>query len=294
MSRILGLNLLLLFLTAATCAADSPQDFDYKLTLSGQTEMERDGKKHKIGNDTVVRYTRRRDGKDGHSIQVICQSLAVKHSIDGVVAEDGFMDREKTSLTGSDGRKLEQFAAQEPALKKQLEASFGTVLAKLELDDDGVELKRTVSTDPGAKDVLENGVVMHCLLFHAPYPKDKTMWTRPIEYNMPGGAEASGELKYEKSDDTSYEPSAKNLKTVKVSGSLIAPVVRDSGRRIVARKVKMEIQGEQTFDTELREWVSGAHTATINFPLNDGDRETTAKCVMTIKLERVTDAKPRN
>ena len=290
MQRI-ALWLLALFICAAAVIAAEPQSNEFKLTISGQTEFESDGKKHKVGMETVVRYIRRREGR---SVQIVCQTLAVKHWSDGQLTAEGTLDREKMSFTGPDGKRQQQSAANEPELKKTLEASFGTVLAKLELDEDGAEIKQTITGDANAKDVLENGVVTHCLLFHAAFPRDKNSWTRTLEYSAPGGGAATGELKYEKIDNSSYEPAAKDQKTVKVSGALTAPVVRDTARRIMSRNVKMEIQGEQTFDTALQEWTSGSHTATVVYPMQDGDRgATTAKCVMTIRLERVVEDKKK-
>jgi hypothetical protein len=286
--RRISLFLLVLALTAAARSAE-PRTHEFKLTITGQTEFETDGKKHKVGMETVVRYLHRRDGR---MVQIVCQSLSVKHTSDGTLTAEGSLDREKMVFLGPDGKRLQQSAANEPELRKTLEASFGTVLAKLELDEDGAEVKKTIVADANAKDVLENGVVTHCLLFHAAFPQSKNAWTRTLEYSMPGGAVAAGELKYEKVESSSAEPAPKDQKTVKVSGALTAPVVRDMARRVMARNVKMEIQGEQTYDTTLQEWVSGTHTATVLYPMQDGDRgATTAKCVMTITLERVAEKK---
>jgi hypothetical protein len=218
----------------------------------------------------------------------------VKNTSDGVTSYEGAMDRQKAMFTVPGGKKQTTTAESDPALKKTLEASFGPAIAKLELDDSGVETKKTVTSDPAAKDFVASGMVTNCLLFHAPYPADKATWSRPIEYSMLGGGAATGELAYEKLPDSPGDSGSEKQPSVKVTGAIKAPIVRDSAGRIMARNIQMDIQGQQTFDLATKEWIAGSHTATMTFALPDGDRGlTAAKCVMEIKLERVGDAKKK-
>jgi len=177
------------------CAEDGAEALRFRLTMTGRAELELDGKRHKIGSETVINY---RHLRQGHDISVVCDSVAVKNTSDGAVSYEGYMDRAKTIFTGQNGKKQELTTDQDPALKKTLEASFGTILAKLELDDDGGVLKQKVNNDPAAKDFVASGMVTNCLLFHAPYPAGKEKWARKIEYSMLGGGTATGELTYEK------------------------------------------------------------------------------------------------
>ena len=276
-------------------AADDAETFRFRLTMTGHTDMELDGKRHKIGTETVILYRRMRQG---HDVNVVCDSVAVKNSSDGAVSYEGYMDRVKTIFTGQNGKKQELTAEQDPALRKTLEASFGTILAKLELNDDGAPAKQTINNHPAAKDFVASGMVTNCLLFHAPYSTDasKQKWTRAIEYSMLGGGAATGELTYEKQPDSPSETGSGGDKqpSVKVTGSLKAPTLRDSYGRIMARNVQVDIAGQQTFDLATKEWLAGTLTATVNFSLQDGDRgATTAKSATEIKLERVGDGKKK-
>lgn len=292
--RYLKFACVLLTCAAFVHAEDSAEVFRFKLTLTNRADMEIDGKRHKVGTETVINYRRQRQG---HDVNVICDSIAVKNTSDGATAYEGYMDRTKTVFTGPNNKKQEITTEQDAALRKTLEASFGTILAKLELDDDGADAKKSINNDPAAKDFVASGMVTNCLLFHAAYPADKPKWTRAIEYSMLGGGAATGELTYEKQADAASNTgspgdSSEHLPTVKVTGTLKAPYLRDSFGRIMARNIQVEIQGQQTFDPATKEWISGTHTATVVFSLQDGDRgATAAKSVTEIRLERIGEAK---
>jgi hypothetical protein len=281
----------LLLVCSVAFSEDDAEVFRFRLTMSGHTDMELDGKRHKVGSETVINYVRRRQG---HDVNVICESVAVKNTTDGTVSYEGAMDRQKASFTVPGGKKQFASADSDPALKKTLEASFGPAIAKLELDDNGVETKKSITSDPAAKDFVASGMVTNCLLFHAPYPADKPTWSRAIEYSMLGGGSAIGELNYEKLPASPGDSPNDKQAAVKVIGVIKAPIVRDSAGRIMARNIQMDIQGQQTYDLATKEWIAGAHTATMTFALPDGDRGlTAAKCVLEIKLERVSEPKKR-
>ncbi len=288
--------LLVVLFCAWARAEDGAEALRFRLTMTGRAEMELDGKRHKIGTETIVNY---RHLRQGHDVNVVCDSVAVKNSSDGSVSYEGYMDRVKTIFTGQNSKKQELTADQDPALKKTLEASFGTVLAKLELDDDGAIAKQKVNSDPAAKDFVASGMVTNCLLFHAPFPAGKEKWTRNIEYSMLGGGTATGVLTYEKQPDAAAsstspgDAGSERQPSVKVSGTLKAPFIRDSYGRIMARNVEVELQGQQTYDLAAKEWIAGVHTATVVFTLQDGDHgATAAKSVTEIKFERL-DAKKK-
>jgi len=268
--------ILLALIAAAAQAEESPQILRFRLSMTTNTTDESSGKPQKIHNESVIEYARERKGQ---SVKVSCDSIAIKNTGDGVLGCEALMNRQKLSFTYSDGKKQEHTAEHDPAIKKSLEAKFGTVLATIELDEDGREAKKKLSTDPDAKELVEGGTVTNCLLFHAPFPNQKSPWTRKIEYAAPGGGSLTGELSYEKVSSPGEDAAADKQVTVNVTGTLTADLIRNPSGSQKVKNVKMTIQGEQVYDRELKEWISGTYRATITFPMNN------VKCEETFKLE---------
>src|SRR5262249_2506532 len=126
------------------------------------------------------------------------------------------------------------------AAKDMLKDSFGVPLCKIVLDKDGRETKRSFTAGPGAKLVLDLGLIATVRLFHAPFPAAQNKWKAPGEVPRgTPGCYARGELIYEKA-----RRSRSGQTTVKVTGALSG-----DGAKIPAggqfRKARYEIKGEQ-------------------------------------------------
>lgn len=255
-----------ILLAASVAAEETPQVLRYRLSMVTNTTQEASGKTAKIRNESAIEYARERSGQ---TVKVSCDSIWIKNSSDGVLGCEGVMNRQKQSFTYSDGKKQEHFAENDPAVRKSLEAKFGSVLATLELDEDGRESKKKLSVDPNAKELIEGGTLSNCLLFHAPFPAAKLQWTRKIEYGGSGGDSLSGELTYEKVVSPGDDPSSDKQVTVKVTGALTAATIHNPSGTQKVKNVKMTIEGEQVYDREIKDWISGNYRASIAFPMEN-------------------------
>jgi hypothetical protein len=263
--RIIRWACILALSATVSAAEETPQVLHFRISMTTNMTIESGSKTQKVHNESATEYTRERKGQ---TVQVLCDSISVKSSGDGVVSCEGVMNRQKQSFVYSDGKKDEHLAENEPKVRKSLEAKFGSVLATLELNEDGSEAKRKLTVDPDAKELIDGGTLTNCLLFHAPFPQ-KANWTRKIEFGAPGGGSLNGELKYEKVTSPGDNPEADKQVTIKVTGTLTADTIRNAAGNQKIKGVKMTIEGEQVYDRDLKEWISGTHHASIAFPMEN-------------------------
>ena len=74
-------------------------------------------------------------------------------------------------------------------------------------------------------------------------------------------------------------PGGKGGQAVKVAGTLTADNVKGQGGTMI-KDGKYKVTGEQTYDTERKEWVAGKLTMDVSFQMTDG-----TKVVATAKGE---------
>lgn len=275
--RIVKLTCVLLAFTSIVMAGEeAPQVLRFRISMTTNITVEFDSKTQKIRNESAIEYTRERKGQ---TVQVLCDSISVKNFTDGALGCEAVMNRQKQLFIYSDGKKDEHLAENEPKVRKSLEAKFGTVLATIELNEDGSEAKRKLTVDPEAKQLIDGGTLSTCLLFHAALPSQKAGWSRKIDFEAPGGGSLTGELKYEKVTSPGDNSEADKQATVRVTGMLTADKIRNAAGNQMLKDVKMNIDGEQVYDRDLKEWISGTCHATITFPDNS------RKCDEVFKLE---------
>jgi hypothetical protein len=242
-----GLGLLALgaFVAAAEPDKDSPATF--KVVLASKMETDIQNKKQKFATETEYVYAWKRNDNvrelTYESVRVKFDSEKEQFSV--------FMNRDK-SITTQSGAIQEVTVDKAPEdLKKKLQDSFGAVLCKVEVDANGKEVKRTVIAGPGAKDVIDSGVIANALLFHGPYYPDKDEWQADAEISMGKGGYAKGKLTYKK------VPGTKGAPTYKVSGTLSNDAVAIPGSPVSIKDAKYVVSGEQTFDPAQKEWTAG-------------------------------------
>src|SRR5262249_28419588 len=159
-----------------------------------------------------------------------------------------------------------------------LRDSFDVPLARLTYED-GKETKRTVLAGPGARGLLEGGMIANALLFHPPFPRDRDEWQADVEIGTGQGATAKGKLTYKKA------PGGKGGQAVKVSGTLTHEGDLP-GKVPVRKKVTYTVRGEQVYDRARGEWSSGRLLMDISLRVTAPDgMGSTGKGTMDARLE---------
>ena len=162
----------------------------------------------------------------------------------------------------------------DPALKEELEATYGTPLSRAILDETGAETNVTILARPGAKKVLQGGLLNGIRQFHPPYSYSATReWTTDEEIPMGNGGTVRGALTFKKmkpSDTGSGQP---RLSVVTVSGQLTNAEFHPTNGP-THKNIIFQVSGTQTYDTTLQEWTAANLTMAITLDLYDGDKKT--------------------
>ena len=233
----------------------------------------------KIDADTFFRYTWTQNGNE----KVLKINAAhVKTQQDGQELMNTFMSREKF-IDIKNGKKNEiAYEEGREELKTVLRESFDTPLCKLVTDKNGEE-RVTIITKPGAKGLLDNGIIANALLFHSRFPTDKNQWQSTREISMGNGGFAKGTLTYIKQ---ARDRTRQTL--VKVSGIFTKDAFKlpDSPLRI--KNARYVVNGSQTYDTARGEWVSGKLSFKISFQMTNNELPlATAEGNMQITLKMI-------
>ncbi len=147
--------------------------------------------------------------------------------------------------------KKHRFKFDDVSAKRQqvLRESFGTPLCKIDVDETGKEVKRTMTAGPGAKRVIEYGYVDLCRLFHPPFLVDKKRWTAPLMLRLPNKRTIKGDLTYEKTPDKSI-----GRTLVKAAGGWKQT---DKSAKGMPAEVEIKWQGELAYDNKSKQWITG-------------------------------------
>ena len=192
----------LVFILMGACAkaADKEQSHSFKVTLESRVEIAAKSAKHQVDADTVMQYTWKRQGSER---TLIFDSALVKVKNDGKQSMNTFMSRAKFANTKDDETKEVPFEKATDELKKMLRDCFDAPICKLQVDENGKEVKRTVVAGPGAKKLVDQGMIANALLFHPPFMRDQKKWSAPSEITIGNGGFVKGELTYETVDGKS-------------------------------------------------------------------------------------------
>jgi hypothetical protein len=259
-------------------APDSEIAHSYKMTIASKLTMDADGKKQKVNADTEIRYTWKAKGRQR---TLFYDEIKILLRIDGEEIMNSSMTRQKFLFKGK-GKEDTEFSFENAPehQKKILRDTFAAPLCRLEVDENGKEVKRTMLAGPGAK-VFVDGMIGNTLLFHPPFFQDKDTWESEREVGIGNGGTVKGELFYKKS------ASDKGKQAVKVSGTLKNDGFRPEGAPATTRSVN-KVSGQQTFDLVQRKWVAGELTMDISIEvLADGKLIGSGKGPMQVTLEEL-------
>jgi hypothetical protein len=281
----MGLMLLVLGQALLSAQDVSAPAHSFQLKLDSKIDMDVFGKKQAIIADTDIRYTWRRKGKER---TVNLDLTGVKVVADGKVSMDVTMSRER--VVNRQGDKTNEVKSDDAPeeLKKMLRDSFGVPLCKIEVDKDGKRVKRTDLAGAGAKLVTEQGLIANTLLFHAPHPAARDQWEADAEISMGNGGYAKGKLTYKKAKDEKGRP------IVKVTGTLRNDSYQLPGQPVKMKEARYVVNGVQTYDPALGEWVAGKLPFQVSFKMVDATSDTviaSAKGTMVATLRRLPGKK---
>jgi hypothetical protein len=240
----------------------------FKLTLESKMEMDISGKKQAIDAHTEFDYTWQ---KTAQTRSLIVDSVFIKAGANGKIAMNTLMSRQKFTSV-EDGKTTEiLFDKAPPALQASMKDSFGVPLLEMQVDAGGKETSRKVIAGPGAKDLLDNGVLANGLLFHPPAPTGQAEWQADSEMSMGNGGYAKGKLTYKKIADRPGDVYA-------VTGTLSNQNFPRVGTPVVVKDARYAVSGEQTYDTAQKEWASGKLKVDVGFEMTaNGKTVGTAK-----------------
>jgi hypothetical protein len=280
--RWIGAVALLVLLAGAFAGAaegDKEGVHRFKVVIESGINMDVQGTKQKIDADTELKYTWKRSGPER---TLNLDAVRVKVEKDGKPLMNTFMSRAKVVNT-QEGKANEVPFNDAPAdLKTLLRDSFDAALCKIEVDKSGKEVKRTMMAGPGAKTLVDNGMIANAQLFHAPFHADQDEWQADNEVSMGNGGYAKGKLTYKK------VPGGKGGQAVQVSGILTSDAVKQPGTPLTVKDARYVVSGEQTYDPEQREWVSGKLKMGVSFQMASDDKPIgSAKGTMNVTLHKL-------
>jgi hypothetical protein len=254
----------------------------FNIAIIADLDMDTQGKTQKIVADTEVRYQWARTGRER---VLTFESMRVKASIDGKHLMDSAMSREKMTTMENGKAKVILIADAPDALKSMLEDSFGAPMCKLRVDENGKETKRTVVAGPGAKALIDGGVIANAVLFHPPYLSEKDEWQADADLSVGNGAFAKGKLAYKK------VKGGDGGQAVRVSGTLT-----NDGYKLPANplthKVKHVVSGTQTYDPAQKEWIAGKFTIDVSMQASTDDAVVvTGKGTMVLNFKKLPGKK---
>lgn len=252
-----------LTLIAGTIAGAPPasKKTSFKVTVESELTVNT-GQPLKITASTEFRYTWTQENNE-RTLQV--DLAQVKSTTNGQEQVNARMSR--SGITDFSGGKTKEVKTESgpPQLKRMLTDSFGSPICKLEVDASGKEQKRTIVAGPGAKELIDSGMIANTTLFHPWYAADKDEWEAPMELSAGMMAMATGKVKYTKI------PGGKGGQAVKVAGTLRLDGAQAPGG-LVFKNGKYTVSGEQTYDPDRGEWIAGKLTLDVAFQLHDAEK----------------------
>ena len=255
--------------------------FSYRIKISsqatGKTLNEPD---MTIDGETIMGYT----WKSRHLERTLTiDSLYVKVIQNGQEFVNAFMSRTRMTNTSKGETVVVNFENASEEQKRMLRNSFGVPVCKLLTDQRGKEIKRTLIAGPGAKGLIDDTIIANAVLLHPMFPGTQDQWQADSIVSMGSGGFARGKLTYRKQAKGSAGQTRVN---VSVSGTVTNDDFKRPGTSLTLKAVRYVVTGNQTYDTALREWVSGQLSFDISFQIEYNNMPMgSAKGKMQIVLE---------
>lgn len=288
LTRFLVTSCFVMFLTVVyplvALSKGKEASFSYQARITSRITMKIQGPEQKLEAETTFRYTWKRSQRES---TLILDAAHVKAKQNGKELMNTFMSREKLKNISKGQIEEVRFEDAGEELKKMLRDSFGVPVCKLVTDKSGKEVKRTIVAGPGAKTLIENGMIANALLFHTMFPQDKNEWQASNEVSMGNGGYARGKLTYLKQADGKAGQTI-----VKVSGILSNDAFKQPGTRLTIKNARYVVSGNQTYDLALREWIAGKLSFEVSFLMESNDRPLgSAEGMMHVVLEMLPSGK---
>lgn len=279
--RFVGVVSLAALALGARARAAEPEaaGHSFKMTLASRMDMDAQGQKQKIDGDTELRYTWQRGGRER---TLRFDATAAKMSVDGREVMNTTMSRAGVVNVRQVTKEEVPFDKAPPEVQKQLQDSFGAPVCKVQVDEEGKEVKRMVIAGPGARALVDNGMIANALLFHPPFPAGRDEWQADAELSMGNGGYAKGRLTYQK------VPGGKGGQAVKVSGTLTNDGFLLPGTPLAFKAARYVVSGEQTYDAAQQDWVAGKLTIDVSFQMTLNNQPAgSAKGTMAVTFEKL-------
>jgi hypothetical protein len=253
----------------------------FRLKCEARMITTSDGEQQKLDADTTFEYSWKRDG----NVRIlVLESVSLNMAVDGQETMNTRMSRAGVFGTQA-GRRIDKKLEDAPEDKQKfLTDLFGSPICKIEMDESGKEIKRTIVAGRAAVPVLATGLIANSTFFH-PWFSSEDEWRIDQEISSAENL-AKGPVTYKKT------PGGKaGLQVVKVTGTLTADGGRDSDGHMV-KDSKFTVAGEQTYDTTRKEWVAGKLTMDMAFKVTRNEKEVgSAKGAMTMTFKLLPDRK---
>jgi hypothetical protein len=259
-------------------SAHETKTLTFEVTIAGKIDQTISGQKQLIDADTVMKYSYARQ----HLKEVLSfDFMSVKVAQNQKALMDTYMSRTKF-INGIGPAKKEILYKDAPAqLQQMLKDGFDTPICEYDRDKNGGEIKHKIVALPGAKSLIDNGVIANARLFHVMFPQDQKKWQAKNAISMGNGGYARGELTYQK-----MEAADATVSRVQVTGTLINASHKVGILEL--KDAKYEVTGEQIYDFAARKWRSGKLDIKVSYTLNvNGKSMGAATGTMLVKMKSV-------
>ena len=229
--------------TVALPAAESSPARRFEVQVSINMTIEIAGKKHTTPAKNRLRYTVTQK-KD--EIELGIEEIESYSKVNGKVLDDVLLNQNRFRMV-TIARTLDYTQANATeAIKGTMRDLFDSPVCVLKLDKNGLELERRIVAGPKARQFASEDTINLIRLFHAPFYENKEKWEADVAFGGGGKARVSGKMLYEKD----AKKSSPRFVSIKIRGELI-PSEKNAVR------FKFSVVGEQIYDLDLKEWVSG-------------------------------------
>jgi hypothetical protein len=255
-----GVLTLLACSSLTSAEGDKTAAQSYRVKLDSEMAMKIQNQTVKLTALTQFAYALR---PKGNKVDILLNKVELEVKQNGKEMLKAVSDKDK-QYTRQNGR-VTTDVSRDKADEKQkqtMDDTFTKPLGSYVVDKNGKELKRSVSSAPGAKAMIKRGVVVNARLFHPPFYQDKDKWQAPSAVSLGDGDFVKGDLTYTK---------GKGGK-VKVAGVLTNKMVKKANG-LVMKDIKYVVKGEQTYDAARKQWTSGKLAMNVSFSMEFGGKE---------------------
>jgi hypothetical protein len=251
-----------LFISTVGLSAET--SFPFKVTLLGDVAMTIDGQKQAMITDSSFTYLIKRRENE---VELTCNGMKVTAKMNGTLLMDSMMTHDRFYFKQADKDAVDLTRDNFNDGLKVLTDAYGSPLCTITIDENGREVKRVETSNPGADNMKQNGFIANMRMFHAPFVAAEKSWKAPGVFSMGNGGYARGELEYSKVGEPEDSPDGPRVK-VKVSGILTCAEHKPPNNPLTTKNARYEVEGTQIYAVKIRDWESGELNIKISAKLN--------------------------